>query len=170
MVSLTSPILISWAILAQCLSAQVPSMVSVSIQPSNLLSASFASSLGSILATVVTGARNATATSSALSSSTTEDVTAIAGLPTSSVRTSGTASVTTSSRPRPSNTRPCNGYPEFCSRKFSNLSMVVAHNSPFVKEHNAASNQVLPVLTQLKDGIRGCKLTEAQLQTSKLTT
>jgi hypothetical protein len=48
--------------------------------------------------------------------------------------------------------------------------MVVAHNSPFVKEHNAASNQVLPVLTQLKDGIRGCKLTEAQLQTSKLTT
>lgn len=35
--------------------------------------------------------------------------------------------------------------------------MVVAHNSPFVREHNAASNQVLPVLTQLNDGIRGCK-------------
>jgi hypothetical protein len=33
--------------------------------------------------------------------------------------------------------------------------MVVAHNSPFVKEHNAASNQALPVLTQLNDGIRG---------------
>lgn len=33
--------------------------------------------------------------------------------------------------------------------------MVVAHNSPFVKEHNAASNQILPVLTQLNDGIRG---------------
>jgi len=33
--------------------------------------------------------------------------------------------------------------------------MVVAHNSPFVKRHNAASNQVLPVLDQLNDGIRG---------------
>lgn len=35
--------------------------------------------------------------------------------------------------------------------------MVVAHNSPFVVPHNAASNQVFPVLTQLEDGIRGCK-------------
>ncbi|KAL5115874.1 hypothetical protein ACEQ8H_006190 [Pleosporales sp. CAS-2024a] len=33
--------------------------------------------------------------------------------------------------------------------------MVVAHNSPFVVAHNAASNQILPVLTQLEDGIRG---------------
>jgi hypothetical protein len=41
--------------------------------------------------------------------------------------------------------------------------MVVAHNSPFVKEHNAASNQILPVLTQLNDGIRGRKLTERKI-------
>lgn len=33
--------------------------------------------------------------------------------------------------------------------------MVVAHNSPFVKERNAASNQVYPVLNQLNDGVRG---------------
>ncbi|KAJ4312910.1 hypothetical protein N0V94_007211 [Neodidymelliopsis sp. IMI 364377] len=33
--------------------------------------------------------------------------------------------------------------------------MVVAHNSPFVRAHNAASNQELEVLTQLNDGIRG---------------
>jgi hypothetical protein len=36
--------------------------------------------------------------------------------------------------------------------------MVVAHNSPFVRPHNAASNQVLGVETQLNDGIRGCEL------------
>jgi hypothetical protein len=46
---------------------------------------------------------------------------------------------------------------ELCQRKFSNISMVVAHNSPFVREHNAASNQEYPVLNQLNDGIRGCK-------------
>jgi hypothetical protein len=34
--------------------------------------------------------------------------------------------------------------------------MVVAHNSPFVRTHNAASNQVYPVLDQLNDGVRGC--------------
>ncbi|KAL1801639.1 hypothetical protein ACET3X_001981 [Alternaria dauci] len=61
----------------------------------------------------------------------------------------------TAARPRPSNTRPCNGYVEFCERRFSNVSMVVAHNSPFVRPHNAASNQVYPVLNQLSDGIRG---------------
>ncbi|KZM27901.1 phosphoric diester hydrolase [Ascochyta rabiei] len=33
--------------------------------------------------------------------------------------------------------------------------MVVAHNSPFVRAHNAASNQALEVVTQLNDGIRG---------------
>jgi hypothetical protein len=166
MVSSISPVLLSWTLLAQCLSAQVSSVDSVSGQPSNLISASLASSLGSISATVVTGVRNATTTSSSSSSSllssTTKDVTAIAGLSASSVRTSGAASVTTSARPKPSNTQPCNGYPEFCQRKFSNISMVVAHNSPFVKEHNAASNQLLPVLTQLKDGIRGRKSTTAQ--------
>lgn len=52
------------------------------------------------------------------------------------------------------NTRPCNGYPEFCNRNYSNITMVAAHNSPFVRPGNAAANQDLPVLTQLNDGIR----------------
>lgn len=52
------------------------------------------------------------------------------------------------------NTRPCNNYPEFCTRKYSNITMVAAHNSPFVRKNNIAANQVLDVTTQLNDGIR----------------
>lgn len=65
----------------------------------------------------------------------------------------GTASRTTSSV-QPTNTVPCNGWPEFCTRSYSNITMVAAHNSPFVQANNAASNQELPVRTQLNDGIR----------------
>lgn len=88
-------------------------------------------------------------------SSTTEQVIGITGVaPTASGN--ATISTSTTARSRPTqNTTPCNGHSEFCSRRFSNVSMVVAHNSPFVVPHNAASNQVLPVITQLKDGIRG---------------
>jgi len=60
----------------------------------------------------------------------------------------------TSSTATPSNTQPCNGYPEFCSRKYSNITMVVAHNFAFVRKGNAASNQALTVTYQLNDGIR----------------
>ncbi|KAF2204509.1 PLC-like phosphodiesterase, partial [Delitschia confertaspora ATCC 74209] len=49
----------------------------------------------------------------------------------------------------------CNLYSELCSRKFSNITTVVAHNSPFTRPHNALSNQDQPVITQLNDGIRG---------------
>jgi hypothetical protein len=49
----------------------------------------------------------------------------------------------------------CNGYAEFCDRKYSNVTYVVAHNSPFHIAHNAASNQDFDVTTQLNDGIRG---------------
>ena len=31
---------------------------------------------------------------------------------------------------QPSNTTPCNNYPEFCSRQYSNITEVSAHNSP----------------------------------------
>jgi hypothetical protein len=64
-----------------------------------------------------------------------------------------TASATTTSA-RPTNTVPCNGYREFCSRKYSNITYVAAHNSPFIRPGNAASNQELEVLTQLNDGVR----------------
>jgi hypothetical protein len=73
---------------------------------------------------------------------------------------SATATSTTSNSAAPlaTNAQPCNGYVELCDRKLSNVSLVVAHNSPFAIPHNAASNQELGVLTQLGDGIRGCKL------------
>ena len=55
----------------------------------------------------------------------------------------------------------CNGHAEFCDRRYSNITYVVAHNSPFHKAHNAASNQDFDVTIQLNDGIRGseyCKI------------
>lgn len=60
----------------------------------------------------------------------------------------------TSTSPTPTNTTPCNNYPEFCNRKYSNITMVGAHNSPFVRPNNAAANQDLGVFAQLNDGIR----------------
>lgn len=60
----------------------------------------------------------------------------------------------TSSSAQPTNTRPCNNYAEFCNRKYSNITMVSAHNSPFDVPGNLASNQDLPVTIQLNDGVR----------------
>ena len=60
----------------------------------------------------------------------------------------------TSTSAIPTNTQACNNYPEFCSRKYSNITYVGAHNSPFVLLNNAASNQQLGVIDQLDDGIR----------------
>jgi hypothetical protein len=65
----------------------------------------------------------------------------------------GTAS-STSSSVRPVNTQPCNGYPEFCNRSYSNITNVAAHNYPFIRKGNTGSNQELPVTDQLNDGIR----------------
>lgn len=79
----------------------------------------------------------------------------------SSITLSATASSTTASEPPPQNTQPCNNYPEFCTRKYSNITMVAAHNSPFVRPGNAASNQNLPVEDQLNDGVR---FVQAQIQ------
>lgn len=47
----------------------------------------------------------------------------------------GTGSVnatatSTSTSAQPTNTTPCNNYPEFCSRQYSNVTEVSAHNSP----------------------------------------
>lgn len=60
----------------------------------------------------------------------------------------------TSSTPVPTNTTPCNLHPEFCNRRYSNITQVCAHNSPFVKPNNVAANQDFDVTTQLNDGIR----------------
>jgi len=49
----------------------------------------------------------------------------------------------------------CNGYEELCNRKYSNVTYVIAHNSPFHMANNAASNQDFDVTTQLDNGVRG---------------
>jgi hypothetical protein len=64
---------------------------------------------------------------------------------------------TTSSAPIASNTVPCNNYPEFCNRKYSNITEVCAHNSAFSIKNNAASNQELGIVDQLNDGVRMSK-------------
>ena len=68
--------------------------------------------------------------------------------------TSGENATSTTSSAQPTNTVPCNGWTEFCERAYSNVTMVAAHNSPFIRPGNAASNQALDVTTQLNDGIR----------------
>jgi hypothetical protein len=65
-----------------------------------------------------------------------------------------TPSTTHNAPARPSNTQPCNNYVEFCNRKYSNITEVAAHNSPFTRQNNAARNQEYPVTQQLNDGIR----------------
>lgn len=144
-------LLVLLAVLLHYATAQISSL-SLSSAPRDLLSSNTAitnSDFGVARTTSPSLAQNANATSSTW----TEPLTAIVGRSTAS--NDATGSVTTSARPKASNTTPCNGHAEYCSRKFSNVSMVVAHNSPFVRRNNAASNQVYPVLTQLNNGIRG---------------
>ncbi|KAA8626262.1 hypothetical protein TUN199_08215 [Pyrenophora tritici-repentis] len=104
-----------------------------------------------LLASAISGRQNTTATTS----TTTPEVTVLVGLGPPTEPSNSIASANKSHHLRPTNIRPCNGYVEFCERKFSNVSMVAAHNSPFVRLHNTASNQMYPVLNQLNDGIRG---------------
>ncbi|KAJ5951238.1 uncharacterized protein N7479_009651 [Penicillium vulpinum] len=73
----------------------------------------------------------------------------------SSMNATATASTTSTATQTPIvNTRPCNNYPELCVRKYSNITMVAAHNSPFVRPNNVAANQALDVTSQLDDGVR----------------
>ncbi|BGP39161.1 hypothetical protein JCM10449v2_003099 [Rhodotorula kratochvilovae] len=48
----------------------------------------------------------------------------------------------------------CNGHAEFCDRKYSNVSIIGAHNSYGVRAGSIAANQNYTVETQLDDGIR----------------
>ncbi|KAJ6109948.1 PLC-like phosphodiesterase [Penicillium sp. IBT 16267x] len=91
-------------------------------------------------------ALNATASSNATTSTTATNVVLVGTGSSNSTATSSSASTT--------NTQACNGYTEFCERKYSNITMVTAHNSPFVKKNNLASNQDYKVTRQLDDGIR----------------
>lgn len=89
--------------------------------------------------------RNSTMTGTTSTSST---------ISTTSSSTSSENATATDTGAQPSNTQPCNNHVEFCTRKYSNITMVGAHNSPFVRPGNSASNQELPVQMQLDDGIR----------------
>ncbi|PYH41105.1 PI-PLC domain-containing protein [Aspergillus saccharolyticus JOP 1030-1] len=113
--------------------------------------------------TTITLARNEsrstteTSTLTATNTTITNGTTTTATTTDTAVQLSGTRVLTSSSTATSSagaNSQPCNGYTEFCERKYSNITMVTAHNSPFVKKNNVASNQAYPVRTQLEDGIR----------------
>lgn len=54
----------------------------------------------------------------------------------------------------PTNTQPCNNYVEFCDRKYSNITEIAAHNSPFITPRNVGRNQEYGVTQQLDDGVR----------------
>ena len=124
------------------------------------------SSDGGITSATVTGSGSAMATESSTGNGTYTTTTSdsltvlVGGMQTSVIgnaSANATSSAGASSTSTPINTQPCNNYPEFCTRKYSNITMVAAHNSPFVKQGNVAANQVLDVESQLGDGIRMCR-------------
>lgn len=80
---------------------------------------------------------------------------------TSTPTTASNGTETSTGVPQPTNTQPCNGYVELCSRKYSNVTNVGCHNSPFVRPGNSGSNQQLKVKQQLDDGVR---FIQAQIQ------
>lgn len=119
---------------------------------------------------------NASNTGNQTSTSSPSGGTVVGALPTSAsayttvingttVTVNGTRTLTTStsSSTRPTNTRPCNGYPELCSRSYSNITNVCAHNSPFINPRNVARNQEYGVIAQLNDGVRMRKLNNSHL-------
>jgi hypothetical protein len=109
---------------------------------------------GSVTYSVATSTANVTVSSSTITSgntTTTVEYTSTYATRTTLAGTSTRATESASSN----NGAKCNGYSEFCDRKYSNVTYVVTHNSPFHILHNAASNQIFNVTTQLDDGIRG---------------
>ena len=108
----------------------------------------------------VTGISNGTSSATNNSTSTSSPTqTLLVGSSRTTTSLNGTATgnstaTSTLTSAQPTNTVPCNGYPEFCQRKFSNITHVAAHNSPFVRQDSLAANQMLNVETQLNDGIR----------------
>ncbi|KAI0143901.1 PLC-like phosphodiesterase [Hypoxylon sp. NC0597] len=101
-------------------------------------------------------------TRSTISSSTSDTVTFLTGSAATTTTLAGNfSSSTTSPTPQVTNTQPCNNYPEFCSRKYSNITHVACHNSPFITPNNLAANQQYDVTAQLNDGVR---FLQAQIQ------
>jgi hypothetical protein len=114
------------------------------------------SSSGTSSGTTSSGSVTGTSVTQSVQTTTHQNVTQIAG--------SSHTGTTTSSAPAVSNTVPCNNYPEFCNRKYSNITEVCAHNSAFSIKNNAASNQVLSIVDQLDDGVRMSTLSRFDLR------
>jgi hypothetical protein len=116
--------------------------------------------LSSILATANgTAAFNSSRPTNTTSSSPTQTLLVGSAPRTTALNGTSTGNSSTSSTyssARPTNTVPCNGHAQFCNRQYSNITYIGAHNSPFVRPGNLASNQALHVETQLNDGIRMC--------------
>jgi hypothetical protein len=107
--------------------------------------------MGSTIATITSAPSGSTnAPNATMSGSTSEDsvIRLTGGNRTMSATGSGTAPAL------PKNTQPCNNYVEFCDRKYSNITEVAAHNSPFITPRNVGRNQEYGVTQQLNDGIR----------------
>ncbi|KAL5600965.1 hypothetical protein BROUX41_005799 [Berkeleyomyces rouxiae] len=81
-------------------------------------------------------------------------------VPTTSTVSLSSTSARNASAP-PSSTHACNNYVELCTRKYSNVTDIGCHNSPFVRRGSSAANQQLPVADQLNDGVR---FLQAQIQ------
>ncbi|KAF3058294.1 putative tat pathway signal sequence protein [Daldinia childiae] len=111
--------------------------------------------LGSIETDGTSIASNST-TKSTIRSSKSETVTFLTGSIVTTTALSGENATSSTSSPTPevTNTQPCNNYPEFCSRKYSNITHVACHNSPFITPNNLAANQQYDVTSQLNDGVR----------------
>lgn len=74
------------------------------------------------------------------------------GTPTPATSPASPAS-TSHSTPTPTGARSCNGDPSLCSRRYSDVTFIGAHNS-YSNGTSLSSDQTLPVETQLRDGIR----------------
>ncbi|KAF2491025.1 PLC-like phosphodiesterase [Lophium mytilinum] len=121
---------------------------------SDFTTRAFSSSGSSGSMSGVSSSMAASNTSASSSRSTSNSVILLVGGHSTSTKSGNVTATSTTSSVVPTNTQPCNGYPEFCTRKYSNITEVTAHNSPFAVKNNAGSNQALGVTTQLNDGIR----------------
>lgn len=59
----------------------------------------------------------------------------------------------------------CNGYSEFCSKPYNELTYVLTHNS-YAYSANPASTQLCAISSQLADGVRALKLSAVKPENS----
>ncbi|KAI1284005.1 PLC-like phosphodiesterase [Xylaria sp. FL0933] len=104
---------------------------------------------------------NSTQSSTTKATTSTDTVTLLTGSARTTTTLSGNFSTTVTPTPSSTNTQPCNNYVEFCTRKYSNITEVACHNSPFLTPNNIAANQQYDVTQQLDDGVR---FLQAQIQ------